>query len=429
MRVGLYLRLSREDGEGESQSIQSQRLLLTKFCQQQGFAVAAEYVDDGYSGTTFQRPAFAKMLADIEQGRIDTVITKDLSRLGRDYILTGHYLERYFPAHGVRYIALGDNIDTGRGQDDMAPFRAVVNDLYARDISRKVRASLLAKKQAGLFIGARPPYGYRRQAEDKNRLEPDPDTAGVVKQIFCWAAAGWGATAIARRLEEMGVAGPTHNAPWSSAMVRRILTNPTYCGCLTQNRSRKVSYKVEKSRPLPPEEWITVEGTHPAIVSPTLFQAVQSSRRQTVRHPLAGKAWCALCGAAMTFTTDGARRYLVCSGRRKGTGCSLPLLREEAVEQAVLRCLKGELAAAAQATGGETCRKLLENWPAGAEEQGRLLAASLRRLELGPAQGRVFWLWSPEKRPQSPQNNGVWDENCTEIDTSNKKGEKTRNSC
>lgn len=192
MRVGLYLRLSREDGEGESQSIQSQRLLLTKFCQQQGFAVAAEYVDDGYSGTTFQRPAFAKMLADIEQGRIDTVITKDLSRLGRDYILTGHYLERYFPAHGVRYIALGDNIDTGRGQDDMAPFRAVVNDLYARDISRKVRASLLAKKQAGLFIGARPPYGYRRQAEDKNRLEPDPDTAGVVKQIFCWAAAGWG---------------------------------------------------------------------------------------------------------------------------------------------------------------------------------------------------------------------------------------------
>ena len=164
-------------------------------------------------------------------------------------------------------------------------------------------------------------YGYRRQAEDKNRLEPDPDTAGVVKQIFCWAAAGWGATAIARRLEEMGVAGPTHNAPWSSAMVRRILTNPTYCGCLTQNRSRKVSYKVEKSRPLPPEEWITVEGTHPAIVSPTLFQAVQSSRRQTVRHPLAGKAWCALCGAAMTFTTDGARRYLVCSGRRKGTGC------------------------------------------------------------------------------------------------------------
>ena len=135
MRVGLYLRLSREDGEGESQSIQSQRLLLTKFCQQQGFAVAAEYVDDGYSGTTFQRPAFAKMLADIEQGRIDTVITKDLSRLGRDYILTGHYLERYFPAHGVRYIALGDNIDTGRGQDDMAPFRAVVNDLYARDIS------------------------------------------------------------------------------------------------------------------------------------------------------------------------------------------------------------------------------------------------------------------------------------------------------
>ena len=177
MRVGLYLRLSREDGEGESQSIQSQRLLLTEFCQQQGFAVTAEYVDDGYSGTTFQRPAFAKMLADIEQGRIDTVITKDLSRLGRDYILTGHYLERYFPAHGVRYIALGDNIDTGRGQDDMAPFRAVVNDLYARDISRKVRASLLAKKQAGLFIGARPPYGYRRQAEDKNRLEPDPDTA------------------------------------------------------------------------------------------------------------------------------------------------------------------------------------------------------------------------------------------------------------
>ena len=162
MRAGLYLRLSREDGEGESQSIASQRLLLTNYCAQQGIPIGGEYVDDGYSGTNFQRPAFLRLLADIEAGLIDVVITKDLSRLGRDYIMTGHYLERYFPEKGVRYIALGDNIDTLRGQDDMTPFRAVVNDLYARDISRKVRASLDAKKRAGQFIGARPPYGDRK---------------------------------------------------------------------------------------------------------------------------------------------------------------------------------------------------------------------------------------------------------------------------
>ena len=190
MRAGLYLRLSREDGEGESQSIASQRLLLTRYCQEQGILIGSEYADDGYTGTNFQRPAFQRMLADIEAGLIDTVITKDLSRLGRDYIMTGHYLERYFPEKGVRYIALGDNIDTLRGQDDMTPFRAVVNDLYARDISRKVRASLDAKKRAGQFIGARPPYGYRRSDQDHGKLEEEPEKARWVRRMFEWAAQG-----------------------------------------------------------------------------------------------------------------------------------------------------------------------------------------------------------------------------------------------
>ncbi|MCI8934839.1 MAG: recombinase family protein [Clostridiaceae bacterium] len=407
MRAGLYLRLSREDGEGESQSIASQRLLLTNYCAQQGIPIGGEYVDDGYSGTNFQRPAFLRLLADIEAGLIDVVITKDLSRLGRDYIMTGHYLERYFPEKGVRYIALGDNIDTLRGQDDMTPFRAVVNDLYARDISRKVRASLDAKKRAGQFIGARPPYGYRRSPEDRGRLEEEPEKARQVRQIFRMAAEGLSPGQIARRMDAAGTPPPSGKAVcWSGAMVRRILTCPTYRGDLTQNRSRKISYKVEKSLPLPPEQWTVAPGACPPLVTLEQFQAAQQGLKPARRskNPLSGLVFCGLCGGRMTFASDGSRRYLLCGGRRRKNGCQNPAWREEQVRQAILQQLAQDLSQAdpaqtaaclekyvGQSIGVEACRQTLAELEKAPERLLPLLPAVLERVRLSPGLMEIDW--------------------------------------
>lgn len=412
MRAGLYLRLSREDGEGESQSIASQRLLLTDYCARQGIPIGGEYADDGYSGTNFQRPAFLRLLADIEAGLIDTVITKDLSRLGRDYIMTGHYLERYFPEKGVRYIALGDNIDTLRGQDDMTPFRAVVNDLYARDISRKVRASLDAKKQAGQFIGARPPYGYRRSPEDRNRLEEEPEKARQVRRIFRMAAEGLSPGQIARRLDAAGLPPPSGKAAcWSGAMIRRMLTCPTYRGDLTQNRSRKIGYKVEKSLSLPPEQWTVSPGACPPLVSPEQFQAAQRGL-QTVgrpKDPLSGLIYCGLCGRRMTFVSDGRRRYLFCAGRRQKNGCQNPAWREEEVRQAALHRLAqalsqadpGKTAACLERYAGrpvrpEDCRQSLARLPDAPERLLPLLPVALRQVRLSPGRMEMDWRWKED---------------------------------
>lgn len=410
-RCALYLRISREDGEGESQSISSQRLLLADYCAKNNMEITGIYQDDGYTGTNFERPGFLRLLADIEQGKIDTVLTKDLSRLGRDYILTGHYLERYFPQHNVRYLALGDGIDTGQGPDDLTPFRAVVNDLYARDISRKVRASLGAKKQAGQFIGARPPYGYGRHPQDKNKLVIDKATAPVVEQIFALALAQKGPGEIAQALDARGIPPPAGKAggKWSGAMVSRILKNPTYRGDLTQNRARKISYKVEKSKALPPQQWITVENTHPAIISPQLFAAVEGlgRGRGSRSHSLAGLAHCALCGNPMTFTSDGPRHYLVCTGRRRGSGCPNPAHREEGVEQALMAALRGQIARANPkgvadalgALGGRIPPQPMAALGALLEDKAcwaRALPMAVARVSLGPEGARVTWRWSQQ---------------------------------
>ena len=336
-RAGLYLRLSREDGAGESQSIESQRTLLTRYAAEHDLTVVGIYVDDGWSGTTFDRPGFLRMLSDIEAGRVDTVLTKDLSRLGRDYIQTGHYLERYFPARGVRYISVGDGIDTAAGSDTlrMAPFLNVVNDLYAADISRKVRQALTARRQAGRFIGAFAPYGYRKG--EGGRLEPDPKTAPVVRALYRDFLAHASVAGAAKRLTERGIPTPSQvtgcggggrrfPAVWSEQTVRRILTSPTYAGHLTQNRSRKRSHKLEQRDRLPPSEWITVPDTHTPIVSQAEFDCVQailtarpyrSGRGE--EHLFTGLAICADCGSPMTCVKEGGTRcYLVCQAYRRG---------------------------------------------------------------------------------------------------------------
>lgn len=275
-KTALYVRLSRDEaGTQISESIQNQQDFLTNYASENGLDVIATFADDGYSGTSFERPEFKKMIEAIEHKEIDTVVTKDLSRLGRDYIQTGYYLEQYFPLHNVRYIAVNDGIDTllGGAGNDMSPFRAVFNDMYAKDISQKVRTALLTKKQKGQFIGRSAPYGYRKR---ENKLYIDEEKARIVKQIFEQYLGGKKPKEIAEYLTEKGVLAPCGkpHIPWNDVTIRRILSNPTYAGHLTQNRCRKINYKINKKVMLPKESWITVKNTHEAIVAQDVFDAV-----------------------------------------------------------------------------------------------------------------------------------------------------------
>ncbi|NLL39658.1 MAG: recombinase family protein [Clostridiales bacterium] len=362
-RAALYLRISREDGDG-SQSIENQKEFLLSYAAEQGFWVYDIYSDDGYSGTNFNRPGFKRMLRDIEAGRLDIVITKDLSRLGRDYIGTGEYIEKYFPSKNIRYIAVNDNVDTGRGLEKTAPFMYVFNDFYPRDISDKVKAVFTHKKLAGEFIGSFAPYGYKKHPDIKGKLIVNEETAPVVRRIFGLFLSGCSVSDIAARLTEERIMTPSqysgrissrqkNQGIWNAAMIKRILTNPTYAGHLTQNRSRKLGVKLNKQIILPPKQWITVRDTHEPIISQEDFEkagellAVKSRRqRKKEGHILTGLVFCGSCGSKMTFQRDGeGRRYLICSLSRKKVGdmpapCSSHCIREDAVEEAVFEGLQ-----------------------------------------------------------------------------------------
>ena len=358
-RVGLYLRLSREDGEGgESQSIANQREYLRQYAAARGWTVEAIYADDGYTGTNFNRPEFRRLLADVEVGKINTVLTKDLSRLGRDQIGTMYYYQIYFPQRRVRYIAVSEGIDTGAGGSGelMLPFLAAANDFYTADISRKVRMALEARKKSGRFIGAQPPMGYRKDPDVPGRLRPDPVTSPVIELLFRTFLSCGSVSGTARTLTARGIPTPSQYKKgtqcrfpglWSGTMVRRILTNPTYAGHLTQNRVKKVGYKVEKRVTLPREDWIVVPNTHQPLVSQQVFdrtQALLAVRSYIPRagsgHLLTGLAFCADCGSPMTYVSGrGKTCYMVCQGSRRGGCTSSHCVREDAVIETIRRRL------------------------------------------------------------------------------------------
>ena len=245
-RAALYLRLSRDDqGAGESQSITNQRALLTAYAREHGCTVAGEYVDDGFSGTDFRRPALRRLLADVDAGRVDVVLVKDLSRLGRDYLRTGELTELYFPARRVRCVAVNDGFDSGRPEgEDLAPLRNVLNELYIRDTSRKIRTALAVKRARGAYLSSFAPYGYRKDPADKNHLLPDAGAAEVVREIFTRAAAGERPGEIARALDQRGLAPPGRYSSagalydpgggWSPSTVSKLLRNVTYLGKTAQ---------------------------------------------------------------------------------------------------------------------------------------------------------------------------------------------------
>lgn len=366
-RAAIYCRISREDsGLEQSESIVNQRDFLQRYVKEQGWQLYDVYIDDGFTGTSFDRPGFKRLLADIEAKRVNLVITKDLSRLGRDYITTGHYIERYFPEKRVRYIAVNDNIDTYIDSmgNDITPFRSVINDLYARDISVKVRAAMDSKRKEGKFIGAFPPYGYLKDPTDKNKLILDEETAPVVAQIFQLYVEGWGLSQIARWLNEEGIITPLErkdklrglgeikkSSPWNHATVKMILQNPTYMGNLRQRVNKKINYKSKGLIRVPEEDWIIAEGTHTPIIDPILFMEVKNKINKKKKHFKYGKTkrifsgmvYCADCGRYMTFQTSGPDQvYLICSTYKRYTAryCSRHSINEETLKNLVLGDLK-----------------------------------------------------------------------------------------
>ena len=324
-RVGLYIRLSREDGDKEeSSSVTNQREMLKRYVsEQENFFIVKEYVDDGYTGTNFDRPGFKQMIEDIEAGIIDTVITKDLSRLGRERLGVGHYTEIYFPEHNVRYIALLDNIDTyiDSGMNDMAPFKGVINDMYVRDISKKIRSSLIERKKAGNFLGVTAPYGYQKDPNNKFHLIINEKEAEVVKRVFRLYLEGNGLTRIAQILTKDGIPVPGESrdigktrrtalySSWKQTTIRRILDNRVYLGELVQFKRRKINYKSKRRINVPEEERYICKGTHEAIIDEEDFNTIQNILKKNksfkgTRHDylFKGLLYCAECGARLNIT-------------------------------------------------------------------------------------------------------------------------------
>lgn len=333
-RVGLYMRLSREDGDKEeSSSVTNQREMLKRYVsEQENFFIVKEYVDDGYTGTNFDRPGFKQMIEDIEAGIIDTVITKDLSRLGRERLGVGHYTEIYFPEHNVRYIALLDNIDTyfDAGMNDMAPFKGVINDMYVRDISKKIRSSLIERKKAGNFLGVTAPYGYQKDPNNKFHLIINEKEAEVVKRVFRLYLEGNGLTRIAQILTKDGIPVPGESrdigktrrtalySSWKQTTIRRILDNRVYLGELVQFKRRKINYKSKRRINVPEEERYICKGTHEAIIDEEDFNTIQNILKKNksfkgTRHDylFKGLLYCAECGARLniTYSNYALKRY------------------------------------------------------------------------------------------------------------------------
>ena len=374
-RTALYLRLSREDGDKtESDSVANQRTLLEAYAADHPeLCIVDEFVDDGYSGSNFERPAFQNLFRELEQGTINCVLVKDLSRFGRNYIEVGRYLERIFPVMRVRLIAVTDNYDSQSAwktsDSIMVPMRNLLNDAYCRDISVKIKSQLAVKRKSGQYIGAFAVYGYLKDETDKNRLVADEYAADVVRDIFKWKLEGMSPQDIAAHLNNSGVLSPMEykkslgmkfstsfkanpQAVWSANAVLRILKNPVYTGVLIQGKETTPSYKVRKRVTKPENEWAVVSDTHEAIIERRDFDSVQKALLlDTRRSPgdsavqlFSGMVFCGECGASMVRKTvpSGNKKYVyyVCAAHKQDRSCSPHRMRDEALEQLVLDTVK-----------------------------------------------------------------------------------------
>lgn len=369
--TALYCRLSRDDElAGESNSIQNQRKMLEVYANSHGFPNHDFYVDDGISGTTFDRPGLNRMIEDVELGRIGTVIVKDLSRFGRDYVSVGFYTSQVFPKHDVRFIAVNNGVDSAMGENDAMPFINVFNEYYARDTSRKIRMVKEYQGKAGEHLCVVPPYGYQKDPENRKQWVIDPVAAEVVRWIYAQCMAGYGPTQIARMLEKRNVLTPSAyqqstgqkptklsagNYAWGQKSVANILKQDAYIGCTTNFKTYKVSYKDKRIRKNPPENQKTFENTQEAIIDRPTWERVQEIRNNRKRLTKTGKVsmfsgllFCGDCGAKMYYETgknfDFRQNRFLCSKSRKPVDpCTAHYIREWVLYDLVLEHLRQTL--------------------------------------------------------------------------------------
>ena len=325
--VGIYCRLSRDDNNGnlESMSIANQKQILSDYVKEKGWNLRDIYIDDGYSGTTFDRPDFKRMIQDVERSKIDCIITKDLSRLGRNYVQTGYYTEEYFLEKKVRYIAINDSIDTMQASNDIAPFQNILNEWYPKDISKKVRQVKKTSARQGKFMGSKAPYGYVKSSSDKHNLIVDEDAAKIIKRIFYEFSHGVSARQIAICLNGEGIdsprayhykhigqknPNPNESNTWNSNTIMQLLKNQVYIGNMVQGKRQVISYKSKRREFTSPDEWIIVENTHEALVDLEAWNEVQKRITENKHFRtnskneiglFSGVLKCAECGSALAF--------------------------------------------------------------------------------------------------------------------------------
>ncbi len=358
--TALYARLSQEDTlEGDSNSIVNQKAVLSKYAADNGFSNPVFFIDDGVSGVTFDRPNFNRMITEIEAGNVATVIVKDMSRLGRDYLKVGYYTEIFFVERDVRYIAINDGVDSAKGDNDFTPFRNLFNDFYAKDTSKKVRAIKRAQGMAGEHL-TKPPYGYMVSPTDKKQWIVDEEAAAVVKRIFDLCIAGNGPMQIAKILKEdnvptvkayyaekKGKAIPDNPYNWNENSIVAILERMDYCGHTVNFKSYSKSHKLKKRIPTTKEQQAIFFNTHEAIVEDAVFERVQELRANKRRSTKAerqglfsGLVYCADCGSKLHFATcksfNGSQDHYRCSNYKSNTGsCTAHFIREEVLKRIV----------------------------------------------------------------------------------------------
>ena len=376
--VALYCRLSRDDGgDSESNSIGNQKTILSRYAAEHGFSNTKFYIDDGWSGANFNRPGFEAMMSDVDNGLIGTIICKDMSRFGRDYLHVGLYTEVKFPEAGVRFIAINDGVDSASGMtDDFTPFRNIINEWYCRDISKKIKASMQSRAKSGEHLTGNPPYGYKK-AEDNHKLWViDEVPANIIREIFQMYIDGNNATQIANEMAKRGYDAPgdylarqkqyakgksvtfeTPKALWHPGTVLNILDRYEYCGHTVSYRRKTVSYKTHKSVLNPEEDWIITKNTQPAIIEENIWQVVRKMRESGRRRkahvwdkgPLNGFLYCPDCGSKLYFSHPSRLKTsgtYMCGYYMHYKKCSTHYIRRDELEPAVLAQLQADCAMA-----------------------------------------------------------------------------------
>ena len=379
-KVAMYLRLSQDDEKydkdfkAESNSISNQRLQIQDYINKNdNMELVGEYVDDGYSGINFERPAFKEMMENVITGSINCIVVKDLSRFGRDYIDCGRYLQRVFPSLDIRFIALNDNYDSFIASETeknlVIPFKNFINDNYCRDTSAKVRSVCKVKRKQGQFISNYAPYGYEKDEEDKHKIVIDKEVEYVVRKIFSMKLEGYSSYSIAKHLNDNGIPSPMEHkkakgiryktgfctkavANWDTPAVNRILTNEVYIGTLQQGKREKINYKLDKVVSKDKSDWIEIEDNHEAIIDPYDFEIVQKLLKCDIKAKTVGEKadlfsgllFCKDCNAQMTKKVDKRGKtpkvYYICSSYNKGQDCSRHSIKQEELQMTVLEMIR-----------------------------------------------------------------------------------------